>query len=244
MVLIKNRIHLCIPIQPSNTRTHIHAQALSNSADHSCSQKYSLVTKKQGSLQEVLPHIVISVKVMPLPQTWKVSSLYCLLPGFVNTALLEHSHIHALMNSPCCSSAPTAELSTCNRDCMAHKAKTLAWPIVSLLTSAVDQDMNEASWCCAMSSPKTDHRGHPGQKEGSDGGHTAQDPKYPSQHAYSHAQHTSPGLLKKNSHCGRELRTQWCGVRLTWESQSKSSGIVFSHLQNGIDNRISLIGML
>lgn len=91
---------------------------------------------------------------------------------------------------------------------MAHKAKTLTWPTARLPMSVAGQDRKEASQCCAMSSPKTDHRpGHPGQRQGSDGAHMAQDPEIPSRPAYSHAQHLFPGLLE-DSERGREPRTR------------------------------------
>lgn len=69
-----------------------------------------------------------------------------------------------------------------------------------------------------MSNSKGDlGSGYPGQKRGSDGAHTAQDPWDLSQHMYPYAQLPSP-RLPESSNLGRELNTQEYGVRLTWES--------------------------
>lgn len=53
------------------------------------------------------------------------------LPAFVSEVLLEHSHTHSLKDCLWLLWGTTAELSSCNRDCMAPMPQTFAiWPFV------------------------------------------------------------------------------------------------------------------
>ena len=128
---------------------------------------------------------------LQLPQTWGWHSTTGHLVLF-----LAHSSIHSSTSGSF--HTTTAEVSICNRDCNACKAKNSIWPFTSVLSFAIDQEVPGASWSHVLSTPKRDlGRGYPGQSQAQTEHSQLRTPQNPSQHIYPHAQHPYPGYQRQ-----------------------------------------------
>lgn len=203
MVLIQNVIHFCEytytysppPASPSpKTHTHTHKRhsiqltILSPSEVFFSQQKAGLTrTPPEGHP----PPGCLWLSPLWLPQTRGQHSTTCHL-----VLLTAHSPVHSSMSGSF--HTTTGEVSICNRDCNACKAKDSIWPFTSVPSFAIDQDGPGASWSHMLSTPKRDlGRGYPGQSQAQTEHSQLRTPSNPSQHIYPHAQHPYPGYQRQ-----------------------------------------------